>query len=149
MVVTHAKRGYKTSARELLLYSAYQKMVIRFQRPIVLKSLNLTICMWHISKEQLVLFPLVKFLYHVVADITNRCIWGIWSKLSKLSNWYHLKMLSKLYLTTKCQISKLNIFPEIHKRKKRRYPELRKKNNNGYSAPTYLYTFCTQPNLRK
>ena len=32
---------------------------------IVLKSINLNSCMWHISKEQLILFPLVPFLYHV------------------------------------------------------------------------------------
>ena len=41
------------------------KKVIHFQRPIVLKSTNLNIRMWHISKEQLILFPLVPFLYHV------------------------------------------------------------------------------------
>ena len=41
------------------------KKVINFERPIVLRSINLNICMWHISKEQLILFPLVPFLYHV------------------------------------------------------------------------------------
>ena len=46
------------------LYSAYQKEVINFQRPIVLKSINLNYCMWHISKEQLIFFPLSSFLSH-------------------------------------------------------------------------------------
>ena len=41
-------------------------------------------------------------------------------------------MLSKLYQTTKFQISKCHIFPEIHKRKKkRRYPKLRKIEKTG------------------
>ena len=39
--------------------------VIHIQRPIVLKSIDLKICMWHISKEQLILFPLVPFLHQV------------------------------------------------------------------------------------
>ena len=48
------------------LYSAYiKKKVIHFHRPIVLKSIHFDICMWHISKEQLILFSLVSFLYHV------------------------------------------------------------------------------------
>ena len=33
--------------------------VINFQRPIVLKSIDLNICMWPISKEQLIFFPLI------------------------------------------------------------------------------------------
>ena len=48
-----------------VLYSAYKKKVIHIQRPIVLKSINLNICMWPISKEQLILFPLVSCLHHV------------------------------------------------------------------------------------
>ena len=49
-----------------MVYSAYQKKkVIHFQRPIVLMSINLNICMWHINKEQLILFPLVPFLHQV------------------------------------------------------------------------------------
>ena len=48
------------------LYSAYQKKkVIHIQRPIVLKSIDLKICVWHISKEQLILFPLVHFVHQV------------------------------------------------------------------------------------
>ena len=39
--------------------------VIHIQRPIVLKSIDLKICMCHISKEQLILFPLVPFLHQV------------------------------------------------------------------------------------
>ena len=39
--------------------------VIHFQGPIVLKSIDLNICMWSISKEQLIYFPLVPFLHHV------------------------------------------------------------------------------------
>ena len=42
-----------------------KKKVIHFQRPIVLKSIDLNICTWPISKEQLILFPLVPFLHHV------------------------------------------------------------------------------------
>ena len=42
-----------------------KKKVILIQRPIVLKSINLNICMWPISKEQLIYFPLVPFLHHV------------------------------------------------------------------------------------
>ena len=42
-----------------------KKKVIHIQRPIVLKSIDLKICMWHISKEQLILFPLVPFLHQV------------------------------------------------------------------------------------
>ena len=41
-----------------------KKKVIHFQRPIVLKSINLNIYMWHTSKEQIILFPLVPFLHH-------------------------------------------------------------------------------------
>ena len=41
-----------------------KKKVIHFQRPIVLKSINLNIRMGHTSKEQLILFPLVPFLHH-------------------------------------------------------------------------------------
>ena len=41
------------------------KKVIHIQRPIVLKSINLKIYMWHISKDQLILFPLVHFLHQV------------------------------------------------------------------------------------
>ena len=37
----------------LHVYSAYQKKVIHIQRPIVLKSIYLNICMRPISKEQL------------------------------------------------------------------------------------------------
>ena len=39
--------------------------VINFQGPIVLKSIDFNICMWPISKEQLIPFPLVPFLHHV------------------------------------------------------------------------------------
>ena len=39
--------------------------VIHIQRPIVLKSNDLKICMWHIGKEQLILFLLVPFLHQV------------------------------------------------------------------------------------
>ena len=42
-----------------------KKKVIHIQRPIVLKSIDLKICMWHISEEQLILFPLVPFLHQV------------------------------------------------------------------------------------
>ena len=42
-----------------------KKKVIHIQRPIVLKSINLNICMWPISKEQLIYFPLVPLLHHV------------------------------------------------------------------------------------
>ena len=42
-----------------------KKKVIHFQWSIVLKSINLNICMWHTSKEQLIFFPLVPFLHHV------------------------------------------------------------------------------------
>ena len=41
-----------------------QNKVIHFQRPIVLMSINLNICMCHIRKEQLIVFPLVPFLHH-------------------------------------------------------------------------------------
>ena len=41
-----------------------KKEVIHIQRPIGLKSINLNIYMWHTSKEQLILFPLVPFLHH-------------------------------------------------------------------------------------
>ena len=41
-----------------------KKKVIHFQRSIVLKSINMNIRMWHTSKEQLLLFPLVPFLNH-------------------------------------------------------------------------------------
>ena len=47
------------------LYTVRIKKVIHIQKPIVLKSINMNICMWHISKEPLILFPLVPFLYHV------------------------------------------------------------------------------------
>ena len=39
--------------------------VIHIQRPIVLKSYDLKICMWHIGEEQLILFLLVPFLHQV------------------------------------------------------------------------------------
>ena len=39
--------------------------VIHIQRPIVLKSNDLKICMWHIGEEQLILFLLVPFLHQV------------------------------------------------------------------------------------
>ena len=42
-----------------------KKKVIHIQRPIVLKSNDLKICMWHISEEQLILFLLVPFLHQV------------------------------------------------------------------------------------
>ena len=44
-----------------------KKKVVHIQRPIVLKSIDLKICMWHIhvSKEQLILFPLVPFSHQV------------------------------------------------------------------------------------
>ena len=38
---------------------------IHIQRPIVLKSNGLKICMWHIGEEQLILFLLVPFLHQV------------------------------------------------------------------------------------
>ena len=41
-----------------------KKKVIHLQRPIVLKSINLNIRVWHTSKEQLIFFPLVPFLHH-------------------------------------------------------------------------------------
>ena len=48
------------------LYTVRIKIkVIHIQKPVVLKSIDLNICMWGISKEQLVLFPLVPFLHHV------------------------------------------------------------------------------------
>ena len=47
------------------IYSAYQKKVIHIQRPIVLKSIYLKMCMWHVGEEQLILFPLVPFLHQV------------------------------------------------------------------------------------
>ena len=53
------------NANTLILYSAYQKKVIHFQRPIVLKSINLNIRMWQKSKEQLIFFPLVPYLHHL------------------------------------------------------------------------------------
>ena len=49
----------------MALYSAYIKKVIHIQRPIVLKSIDLKICIWHISDELLILFPLVPFLHQV------------------------------------------------------------------------------------
>ena len=48
-----------------ILYSVYQNKGNPFQRPIVLKSIDLNICMWPTSKEKLILFPLVPFLHHV------------------------------------------------------------------------------------
>ena len=39
--------------------------VIHIQRPIVLKTIDLKICMWHISEEQLILFPYVPSLHQV------------------------------------------------------------------------------------
>ena len=42
-----------------------KKKVIHIQWSIVLKTIDLKICMWHISKEQLIIFPLVPFLDQV------------------------------------------------------------------------------------
>ena len=42
-----------------------KKKVLHIQRPIVLKSIDLKICVWHISEEQLILFPLIPFLHQV------------------------------------------------------------------------------------
>ena len=47
---------------QVLIYSAYKK---KGNPPIVLKSTDLKICVWYISKEQLILFPLVHFLHQV------------------------------------------------------------------------------------
>ena len=48
--------------------------VIHIQRPIVPKSIDLKICMWHISKEQLI-FPLVPFLHQVCTHDWVHCHW--------------------------------------------------------------------------
>ena len=49
-----------------VLYTVRIKIkVIHIQRPIVLKSNDLKICMWHIGEEQLILFLLVPFLHQV------------------------------------------------------------------------------------
>ena len=55
---------FKTET-DVALYSAYKKKVIHFQRPIVLKSIIFNIHMWHTSKEQRILFPLVPIWHHV------------------------------------------------------------------------------------
>ena len=48
------------------LYTVRIKIkVIHIQRPIVLKSNDLKICMWHTGEEQLILFLLVPFLHQV------------------------------------------------------------------------------------
>ena len=52
-----------------------KKKVIHIQRPIVLKSINLKIYMWHISKEQLINFPLVPFLHQVCHAWRVHCHW--------------------------------------------------------------------------
>ena len=52
--------------QEIIIIQCVSKiMVIHFQGPIVLKSIYLNIFIWHISKEQLIFFPLVAFLHHV------------------------------------------------------------------------------------
>ena len=52
-----------------LIYAHYtvriKIKVIHIQRPIVLKSNDLKICMWHIGEDQLILFILVPFLHQV------------------------------------------------------------------------------------
>ena len=51
---------------EIHVYTVRIKIkVIHIQRPIVLKSNDLKICMWHIGEEQLILFLLVPFLHQV------------------------------------------------------------------------------------
>ena len=42
-----------------------KKKIIHIQRPIVLRLIDLKICMWHVREEQLILFPLVPFLHQV------------------------------------------------------------------------------------
>ena len=59
--------NFKSKIWSTSLYTVRIKIkVIHIQRPIVLKSIDLKICMWHISKEQLILFPLVPFLHQVI-----------------------------------------------------------------------------------
>ena len=48
-----------------------KKKVIHIQRPIVLKSINFNIWMWPVYNEQLILFPLVPFLHHIMSRITE------------------------------------------------------------------------------
>ena len=57
--------------RTMWLYSAYKKKVglIHIQKHIVLKSINLNICIWPICKEQLIIFPLV---YTLLASCMSR-----------------------------------------------------------------------------
>ena len=46
-------------------YSVYQNKGNPFSKVHCFKVNDLTICMWHIHKEQLILFPLVPFLHHI------------------------------------------------------------------------------------
>ena len=55
---------------------------------------------WFWNKQIGKLRNKVQGMKHFVADIMNRRIWGFLSKFSKLSDWYHLKVLSKLHLHT-------------------------------------------------
>ena len=60
---------------KLTYYSAYKK-VIHIQLAIVLTSIDLNTLMWHISKEHLILFPLVPFVHllYVTHDWVH-CHW--------------------------------------------------------------------------
>ena len=49
----------------LHMYTVRIKKVLHFQKHIVLKSINLDIWMWPMSKEQFILFPMVPLLHHV------------------------------------------------------------------------------------
>ena len=52
--------------------SAYQKKGNPYSKAhCILKSIDLKICVWHISKEQLILFPLVHFLHQVCHSMTE------------------------------------------------------------------------------
>ena len=63
--LTNYWQEFHASWRVLSCTVCVKIKVIHFQRPIVLKSIDLNICMWHISKGQLILFPLVPFLHRV------------------------------------------------------------------------------------
>ena len=67
-----------------------KKKVIHNQRPIVLKSIDLKICVWHRSKEQLILFPFVHSCIRYVMHDRVHCHWR-WQchdpLFASLDNW--------------------------------------------------------------
>ena len=69
MGVANEETSYMPSLLMIFMQIHYtvriKKKVIHIQRSVVLKTIDFKICIWHESKEQLIIFPLVPFLDQV------------------------------------------------------------------------------------